>query len=681
MPGTQYYFRVRSKDAARNEAVSDGSSFKTYLQLKPGPYKVEAIGPLVYQATMSRNAMFRHPKTGEMHFIQLYCLYGQLSTQKFQIVDINMDTGQTRVVDGGYGRPDPCYMVLHPNGKVYIGSQGPAYLTAYDPVSGTAEIIGRASDVCIQGLSIGADMRIYMAEAVKGYVEAYDPSTGQWSNYGIMDDPGSNYYRYVYTMASDGVYLYCAIRDQTVAVRNGTEGFYLVIHKLATGEERVFWKDETNTGYMNVGVNTEKKCWIASKGLKQADGNTVYVNYKLDGFNDPELITDQTTPSSIPPPKNIPTIVNEGGWDWRLGYQMDLSDAVVFSTSPSDGTAIFHWKANGEQNWHHASVQGIRTEAVPIKLLLPISSTNLALFAENYGPIVLYDPTSGNANILGVPNISFYDRLLAKDGKVYIAGYPSVLAVWDPSRDWNLPFGASDLYAATLNPRRIRYTQDGYAKYYYYIAEDAYGTIYFGGHHERDSIGGSLAWYNPKTGEIGGLRTPFLEQDVRDVVPAMGGEVIVYSSVPVQEGAEGKLFVIDAKTKQVIKVIDPPEVSGHTGQLIEAEYGTVIGGTGGLLYKVDLRTGETLWVRQTSGTLYGGLGGVSYRSQRRLIRGPDGYIWAYMGSDIYRFDPKNGDSEKIVTPGIVGRICFDSNGELWIFGNGMTRIYRVRGLF
>ena len=196
--------------------------------------KVENLGTLIESATLEGAQQYTSSQNNETHFVLYYVLlnYQQIP---FQIMDVNLDRGEAKVVDAVLGRPAPLgNFVPHPNGKIYIGTGSPGSLMSYDVVTGQAQTLGKLADDGAQNVTIGDDGAIYVGETNKGYVERYDPKTGSWENYGIIDDPGPPYYRYAYWLGSDGRYIYIAM---------GQNPWYLVIYDRVKKTQKVFWKD------------------------------------------------------------------------------------------------------------------------------------------------------------------------------------------------------------------------------------------------------------------------------------------------------------------------------------------------------------------------------------------------------------------------------------------------------
>jgi len=566
-------------------------------------------------------------------------------------MDVNLDRGEVRIVDALLGRPAPLgNFVPHPNGKIYIATGSPGYLMSYDVVAGQAQTLGKLADDGAQNVTIGDDEAIYVGESNKGYVERYDPKTGSWENYGIIDDPGPPYYRYAYTLGADGRYIYIAV---------GEMPWYLVVYDRINRTQQVYWKD---SGLSNCSV------------LKGTDGNwyakaispagTRY--YKLNGTSSPEEVAIQPTPA-------VPLYYNY----YNSNYQANMDDA--YPDTSNNGTAVLKYKLISESTWRQIAAQ-VRIGPIDIKRLYNFANNKLFGFTSFYGPVFNYDPILKKAIVLGRPGVSLYDALIINyndlSTKGFLAGYPSATMAWDPAKPWKV--NTSNLYDPLYSPDQLTFPPEGTGKYHFYLAEGADGLVYVGEHHERDSVGGSIGWYDPKTGKAGGLRDPFLQYDVNDLVSLQNSRHLVFSGYGLQSGTNGQLFMFNVDLKQVVSSIAPLPGSQDPGKIIEVSPGVVLGvvrpksGTSvSRIYKVNLTTGEVLFKKEIGGEAFGD----KYYSGSRLVMGPDGKVWLYVNNTIGRLDPADGSFEKMVEAPPTGNLLFYGN-DLYIYGGTELRVIR-----
>jgi len=615
-----------------------GQSF----EINKDAVKVENLGTLIETAILEGAYQIQLPGSHENHWLFYYVTlqYGQ---RPFQIVDINLDTGSARVVDGVLGRPGWQTTIVHSNGKVYDATGAPGYLMVYDPQLGTSQSIARLADNNAQCVIEGDDGAIYIGEAIIGYVERYDPKTGAWENYGIIDDPGPPYYRYAYTLGSDGRYIYIAM---------GQNPWYLVIYDRVQKTQKTFGKDAKPK---NVTIRRGLKGgWYAS--CTEPGGKKIW--YRLHGgqdpqlqARDPEVLSTQIFPKFTTLPK----------------YQIDLSEAIPYGTN--GGRVKIRWRKSGSLAWQEASVQ-VRIGPFDIKRLYPVSEKQFFGFTSFYGPMFTWQPQPPQLTILGKSPISLYDALFDA-GEWFLVGYPSAGLRYNPKLPWN-PSSRNPF----PNPRLIEVPSPK-AKYFFYLTQGADGNIYFGGQHERDSVGGSLVWLNPKTSLTGVLRQPFMKHSVSDLIAAEGGRKIIFSSYGVEKGIDAKIFIFDVEQKKITGDFAPLPGVNDTGKILEVAPGVVIGVVAktpkSIIYKADLKQRQVIWKKELTGLAFGAVRG----SDRRLLKGPDSHIWLYLKDTICRLDPGDGSLQQVMEAPPAGNLLFVGN-DLFIYGG--TELRKVSGI-
>jgi hypothetical protein len=250
-------------------------------------------------------------------------------------------------------------------------------------------------------------------------------------------------------------------------------------------------------------------------------------------------------------------------------------------------------------------------------------------------------------------------------------------------------------YSSDQNPRRVALKVSG--KYNYYLARGADGRVYVGQHHERDSEGGSLGWYDPRTGESGGLREPFLEHDVSDVIAIDEGRTIVVSTRGIH-GRVGQLVAYDTASQTITTQFAPLPGCPDTGSLIDAGPHQVLGvvraeplpggasQSSALIYRADLKSRKLLFKRSISGRVFSGsLPNDLLAADRRLVRGPDGCGWLFIDNQLTRIHPDDGSPEPVAKCDVTGRLLFVGtdlyiyNGGRQYFG-GFASLKRIRSI-
>lgn len=612
------------------------------FKIKEEAVKAENLGTLIETANLDAMHQIQLPGSRENHWL-FYYITLQYQQRPFQILDLNVDTGRARVVDGVPARPGWQTSILHSNGKVFVATGGPGYLMSYDPQGGSSQSIGKLADSGAQCVIEGDDGAIYLGECTKGYVERYDPKTGAWENYGIIDDPGPPYYRYAYTLGSDGRYIYIAM---------GQNPWYLVIYDRVKKTQKIFWKDAK---LQNVTVRRGRNGgWFASR--TGPDGKKLW--YRLQGERDPQplpLDPGVLATQFFSHPTTLPR------------YEINLDEAIPYNTN--GGQVKIRWRKSVADPWREATAR-VRIGPFDIKRLYPVSKNQFFGFTSFYGPMFTWQAQPPQVTILGKYPISLYDALFDA-GEWFFAGYPSAIVRYNPRLPWN-PSSRNPF----PNPRLIKVPAPK-AKYFFYMTKGADGNIYFGGQHERDSVGGSLVWFNPKTSLTGVLRQPFMKHSVSDLIAAEGGSKIVFSSYGVEKGLDGKIFIFDVPQKKLAGDFAPLPGVNDTGKILEVAPGVVIGVVAktpkSIIYKADLTRRQVMWKKEVAGLAFGKVRG----SDRRLILGPDGTVWLYVNDTICRLDPADGSLQEVFAAPPAGNLLFVGN-DLYIYGG--TELRKVSGI-
>jgi hypothetical protein len=465
-----------------------------------------------------------------------------------------------------------------------------------------------------------------------------------------MDDPGPPYYRYAYSLGADTRYVYAAI---------GQQPWYLVVFDRATRRQNIFWKASETRG-----VTVQRDGGgrlLAQHCAARAAGPDCRWYLLKDG-----------QPYALPPGDHFlpPTAGLSGGLLTDLSqsgrlfsYEIDLTEALPDTSNR--GRAVVRWRRVETAAWHSVNVQ-LRMRPYAVKRLAPIPGSSLLLgFTEFYGPVFTYNPLSRAITILGRTQASLYDLLW--DGAAWhLAGYPAVSLRYDPAQVWTA--NANAPLTGQTNPAHIPV---GFGKYHYRLAQGAEGSVFVGAHHERDSDGGELGWYKFGTAERGSLRQPFLYQDVRDLIAVNHGAEIVYSGSARAPQSEGKLFVLDAVRKVILRELTPLPGSPTAGKIVEVAPGQVLGVAGRRVYSIDIRSGRLAYDHDLGGEAFRGI--RSY--DQRLILGPDGRVWLYIDNAISRIDPKDGSVRRVTDANPPGNLLF-AGKDLYVYGQQNLRLIR-----
>jgi hypothetical protein len=268
--------------------------------------------------------------------------------------------------------------------------------------------------------------------------------------------------------------------------------------------------------------------------------------------------------------------------------------------------------------------------------------------------------------VLGSPQNSLY-AALPHGGKWYLSGYPSATYEYNPAQPWTLTDTTTD-HTAT-NPRRLP-LQIG--KYHYFSAAGSDGRVYVAANHERDSVGGELGWCDPADDATGSLREPLARWAPCGL--AAVGTRIVYSGNSL-DGEEGTLFVVSVSDPATIERTITPLTGlpyDEAGYIVRVSDTDVVGVAGFNAYRVNVVTGVRLWLVTLPEQAMGGFNTFN----RRAELAPDGYIYFYGGTSVYRLNADTGTLRLVAeNAGAQGLITW-RGGTAYIYGT--TELRRIR---
>lgn len=632
--------------------------------LSGGPYIVENLGPIIENASIQQTALFRL-SNGETHVLLFFRSPTNSNqddgTLPLQILDVNLDTADYKLVDTSTTLGNVSTILLYPSDKLYVCTNDPAYFIEYDPLAGVAREIAEFSDKRGQSTIIGDDGIIYIGGGIKGHVDSYDPRTGMYRRYGIMDDPGgSSYYRYAYTLGADERFVYAGIGQQL---------WYLVVYDRLSQQQTTYFKEDGVFGTVFQGADNK---WYYKR---QSNEENWRKWYRLENGSPIEI-----QEAYVPPPRT-PSLdghdaINDILHFEEQGYIVNLDQAIPNSINGS--TVVIKWRRADSTDWQSVEVSNVYITPGKIRQMEPDPeyADSLIGWIDGYGPVFRYKPATGETIFLGTSVVtSIYDALFAGE-KWYFGGYPTTIIQYDPQRAWTLNDTNPDSYNSTLNPHHVA----SFGKYNYYLAVDANGMIFSGVHQERNNTGGELGWYDPQTGESDSLRDPFERYDPTALISVLDGTKIIYGGYSL-DGLDGKIFVLDPVTQVIEREIIPLPGESDPGKLIEIAPGIVFGisSSANLYYTLDVTSGEIRFVEPINGQVFDGVKSPI----GRITLGPDGYVWLTIDSYLSRINPITGVIEKVVgLPSQCNVVFYETDAYLYAIGlPNYGNLYRIKNLF
>ena len=368
-----------------------------------------------------------------------------------------------------------------------------------------------------------------------------------------------------------------------------------------------------------------------------------------------------------------------------------------------DGDHPPRTRAPDELGWRSIRLEGVDTYPHRLNPLSVLPDGRLYGTGDDYVGTFIFDPATDRSTYCGPrTGLAPYTTIVC-DGKLYSSGYAGgPLFVYDPSQPWVLGKGgpptmpAPGEESAASNPRRIGEFRATRVAIMHSSALGEDGKIYFGGFGERNYTGGGLGWYDPRTGGLDGFWKPLSGYQVHWIAPALGGRLIVLSTLTASDEQnqhsqpeEAKLFVYDVRERRIVRDIVPLSKARATGLIAEVASGRVLGLTteptpsgrrgSGLLYGVDVASGQVLFRKALPS-------GVSVDEHwphwvdpsyeyLSLTRGPDGFFWTYLEDVLVRIDP---DSVRVHVVGKVEPVGHPTFLGTDLYFSGSTRLRRAR---
>jgi hypothetical protein len=534
----------------------------------------------------------------------------------------------------------------------------------YDPVTGQARIPGQLTEDyfhAVQSLDEGPDGALYLG-LYGHHVCRYDPQTDKIEDFGPMGEGSTGY---VYTIASDGNYVYSGMADHGQ--------WYLVVYDMQAKKQETFFKPKEGEPS---GGNV----------VRATDGSIYFNNYLLkDG-----------QPVRPDPPVNVVAARNKGLWqltevETELGLELDVDD--INPTVWNNGSVTVRWRPKDAAEWRSATFKGLDLQPNALYRLARTPEGKIIGFGAWYGPIFLFDPDTGQSSYVGPTPGSVYDMLAVGD-KIYFCGYSSMFAVYDRTRPWTLS-PKNDWYFKDQNPYRLpagKWTTD--------LALGADGRIYAAGHHGRHAEGGQLTLFDPATGDCEQIREEFLKYSIRDLCPLDGGRLMALSTACLEPQGTGQVWVYDTPARKWVHQFEPLPGMVHTGNLFAAGPAAVVGLIKtdrqdekdqdvyeSLLYKLDVTSGQVIFQKTIPGRAFTGPLEFDFNSDdRRFCLGPDGCGWLFIDKTLTRIHPEDGRVEKVLDLEHGGRLLFLGE-DLYIYSGGrqffggFSQLLRLKDVF
>jgi len=618
---------------------------------------------------------------------------GQVHKQEFPLKRQLHIAGQTLGLDGKY-------YIATPYGWSYgtrkeAAEQGHAAgmeLIVYDPATNTLTnrgvvvpgLFGERRPLARgpSGVLYGAGT--YMGERKVG-VYSYDPATGEVREYGAVGPSHRGGAWAGSSLLADETHIYTV---------SGMTPNYLVAVNNETGEDTVLLVAEPG-GEMrlrsgpSVDVQETKDAPVENYWLY--DGRAV----PRTSDTPPWPARDWPEPNQPPKPElHLGDRYPDANGRARLWHRpADASPA-------KDKGGVAESEGSG---WKAIELEGIETYPQRINLLAELPGGRVFCKAQPHFGGSVYNTATGKIDAFGDGPTEAYNCLV-HEGKIYWTGYSSGrTCVYDPNRPWTLTKGVppgtapADIRSKTTNPRLLALFHRHKVSQMLGAVIGADNKLYLCGWGVRAYKGGAFCWVDLATEESDGVWEPFVAYRTYWLATALDRRLVVVSSAATsdelsnwQEPAQAKLFVYDTQAGRFVRDIEPVLRSPKAGPILEVEPGLMMGVAddpevkgGGILYKLDVRSGEILFRKKLP---YGAPVPHTHTTSLCGYRlGPDGSIWTFLGSGDWARD-ESDTLVRIDREGRVEPVCrLEQLGDFIFLGNdiylsGTDQLRRVRGV-
>ncbi|MHB9028735.1 MAG: hypothetical protein ACYC9O_08200 [Candidatus Latescibacterota bacterium] len=521
---------------------------------------------------------------------------GQTADNLF-VLSVNPETGALRqhiskVPESNF----PTATFLSRTGKLYVGAAYAGHLLCYDPQKDTFEDLGainpgKASFPC--AIDEDAEGRIWIGSYGAADLTSYDPRTGRFTRCGRMDD--TDMYNYP-LVNSDG----------TICNRIMMTRPHLVVYDPKTGEKRT------------VGPVAEKG--KDSFDLVRGGDNAVYIrsnlgNFRVRGFEAVPVKDIPVRSEAITAPKYVYSFADA---DRQLYRQLRVKSA-------GGGERVF------DLNYNAAGTDIFVVHQGPDGNIYGSSILPLHLF--RFIPVMGELADLGKCSSAGGEAYSMANH----EGKLYIASYPAArISIYDPSKPYQYGTTPAD------NPYDLGRIDDISYRPRSALAGPL-GRVWFVSIPDYGMWGGPLSWYDPAAGKKGVYHRTAGDASCYTLAWLEKQQLIaVGTTIQAGSGAQPKvkqaaLFLWDyrAEKKAWEGTPDRP-VSAFNALLTGPDgllYGTLTGEGGPELFVFD--PGKQAFVTRKPLTPGSPL-------DNGLQLGPDGYVYGFTSSCLYRFKPSAG---------------------------------------
>ena len=533
----------------------------------------------------------------------IYAVMGQQATPLF-LLQIDPENGAFRQFDADVPEANyPTAALMSRSGQLYIGSSYAGHLLRFDPQQDALEDLGSVhpgAAIFPCRLDEDADGRIWIGSYGTADLTCYDPRTDSFTRHGRMDEVDM----YNYPLVTPDGKVACLIRVTRSLV---------VLFDPETGEK-------TPIGPTAVQGEDRLDLW---RGTDQQ----LYIESNLGNFR----IEDSAAVPVDQLPGRAPASPLPDGSSFSFADAQDQRYRALRIRNPRGEERVFDldYTASGSSLFYiHLGLD----ECVYGSSVMP-----LHLFR--------YNPKDGELIDLGQCSAATGEAysMANLDGRIYISSYPqAILSVYDPSQGYR--FGDDP----GANPRDLGRIDDLSYRPRTTLAGPL-GRIWTASLPDYGRWSGPLSWYDPRSGakkayyEIAGDGSCYTLSWLPDRELIAVGTTIQGGSGTQPKVSQATLFLWDYNREEKVWEGSPDRpvttvnglLTGPDGRI----YGSLLGGDEPALFVFDPEKREFIQFLQLPGGDPLDLG---------LQNGPDGAIYGFTSSCIYRLDPQSLAVEELI---------------------------------
>lgn len=526
----------------------------------------------------------------------IYATMGQQADSLF-VLQIDPETGEFRQFISSVPKSNyPTATLMSRTGRLYVGAAYAGHLLCLDPETDVLDDLGAvhqgaATFPC--RIDEDADGRIWIGSYGTADLTSYDPETCEFTHHGRMDEVDMYNYPFVNT---DGT-VACLIRmtKPHVAVFDPKTGEKLVVGPMTTkGQDTI--------------------------DLYRGIDDRLYIKSSMGDF-----LVDGT---DAVPVETLPDRMNESA---------SLSNGTTFTFA--DAAQQLHRKLKITKQDGKTRIYDLDYEASGSDIFYIHAGPDGCIYGSSILPLHLFrcDPKSGELVDLGKCSASSGEAysMASFDGKIFISSYPAArISVYDPSQPHN--FGNKP----DSNPRDLGRIDDISYRPRSTLAGPA-GRVWTASIPDYGRWGGPLSYYEPETGEkkayyrICGDASCYTLAHLPDQELIAVGTTISGGSGTQPKVDQAVLFLWDYRAEKKVWEGTPDRPVSAFNALLTGQdsrlYGTIVGGDmPAELFVFDPKSRKfTDRVALPPG----------HPLDLGLQNGPDGMIYGFTSSRIYRFDP------------------------------------------